>query len=460
MTSTTTILAKVSEYMKEKSLTLSQFARDSDINPGTFSSILKGVRLLTVDQLDRITELMDLPKGHYYEAYIKEHLQEINPDWRRVYPLLNSCAELRKLDSIRKVVALLLDNLLYAPLLFELAEELFAKRMHEAAEVLYENVALSERRQHSERLALCHYRLFTIRQRTNHELNYQSAIQFEPFVERLDEMDQLDALKDLAHSYRALRHWDKVDKIASMLETKASILYFKREINPTKKPSRPLFTYLASSYLFHGTVCEVRGEYDRALYYIDLYADLNWVKETDNEVQYWKTLFSDWARANTFVTRLGSGDISILPEYVSYLESQKAEIHVGMLNIVEAANRFGFNIDALLMRLDTDIKNISDDIKAAGVYSSQFVSERSARLFHELAVYYINKSEFPIAFHYLEGSLTISLNINQKSCIIKCVGLYEIYREHLDEKSLLKFQKLIKEVYEHEKKSYLHPVSV
>ncbi|MBW4839216.1 MAG: helix-turn-helix transcriptional regulator, partial [Paenibacillaceae bacterium] len=89
--------------MKEKSLTLSQFARDSDINPGTFSSILKGVRLLTVDQLDRITELMDLPKGHYYEAYIKEHLQEINLDWRRVYPLLNSCAELRKLDSIRKI---------------------------------------------------------------------------------------------------------------------------------------------------------------------------------------------------------------------------------------------------------------------------------------------------------------------------------------------------------------------
>lgn len=446
--------------MKEKNLTLSQFARDSDINPGTFSSILKGVRLLTVDQLDRITELMSLPKGHYYEAYIEEHLQEINPDWRRVYPLLNSCAELGKLDSIRRVVALLLDNLLYAPLLFELAEEWFAKEMHAAAEVLYENVALSERRQHSERLAFCQYRLFTIRQGPDQELNYQSAIQFEPFVERLDEVDQLDALKDLAHTYRALRHWGKVDKIASLLETKANIHYFKRENHPVKKTSRPLFTYLASSYLFHGTVCEVRGEYDKALNYIDLYADLNWVKETDNETLYWKRLFLDWARANTFVTRLSSGDIGILPEYVSYLESQKEEIYVGILNIVEAANRFGFDIDEYLLRLDPNIGNISENNNAVGVYSGQFVSERSARLFHELAVYYFNKGDFLVAFRYLESSLTISLNINQKSCIIRCIGLYEMYRANVNEETLLKFHNLIKEVYEHEKKSYLHPVSV
>ncbi|GJM78112.1 hypothetical protein HMSSN139_06080 [Paenibacillus sp. HMSSN-139] len=51
--------------------------------------------------------------------------------------------------------------------------------------------------------------------------NYQAAIQFELFVDRLDEYDQLDALKDLANTYRSLRRWDKVEETAEKLKNKA-----------------------------------------------------------------------------------------------------------------------------------------------------------------------------------------------------------------------------------------------
>ncbi|GJM78113.1 hypothetical protein HMSSN139_06090 [Paenibacillus sp. HMSSN-139] len=61
---------------------------------------------------------------------------------------------------IHKAVQLLLDNLLYSPHLFEVAEDFYRIGKKEAAIILYENVALSERSQHSERLALCQYRLF------------------------------------------------------------------------------------------------------------------------------------------------------------------------------------------------------------------------------------------------------------------------------------------------------------
>lgn len=54
--------------------------------------------------------------------------------------------------------------------------------------------------------------------RGDQDLNLRAAVQFEGFVNRLDEVDQLDALKALANTYSALRYWDKVMLIAIEIE--------------------------------------------------------------------------------------------------------------------------------------------------------------------------------------------------------------------------------------------------
>ncbi|MCC3380471.1 hypothetical protein JO375_13580 [Paenibacillus sp. UY79] len=107
------------------------------------------------------------------------------------------------MDCLQCVVSMLLDNPIYTLSLFELAEELLQKGYRDAAAYLYENVAESERKQHSERLAVCQYRLFRLRIGKDQVQNLQTAARFEPFVDRLDEVDQLDALKNLANLYRA-----------------------------------------------------------------------------------------------------------------------------------------------------------------------------------------------------------------------------------------------------------------
>ncbi|GJM79442.1 hypothetical protein HMSSN139_19380 [Paenibacillus sp. HMSSN-139] len=193
---------------------------------------------------------MELPRGYFYKTYIGEYLHEVNPDWRRVKPLLQNCAELDMPDLIREIVGLLLDNSLYAHLLFDLAEEFFEADLFEAAGILYENVAMTERRQHSERLALCQYRLFLIGQGTDQDKNYQAAIQFEPFVERLDEESQLDALRDLANAYRALNRWDKVETIVRKMEQKAQIYYFsERERTVLQRKTNRPFVFLPGLFL-------------------------------------------------------------------------------------------------------------------------------------------------------------------------------------------------------------------
>lgn len=147
---------------------------------------------------------------------------------------------MNRLDCIAQVVSVLMDNVAYyVPLVFELAEEFFDQKLYEAAEILYENVASGERNQHSERLALSQYRLFTIRIGDDQSLNLRVATLFEPYVERLDEIDQLDALKDLANVYRSLHEWDKVNATAIKLNRLAEIQYGLESV--TKEPLRPLF---------------------------------------------------------------------------------------------------------------------------------------------------------------------------------------------------------------------------
>lgn len=457
MNSTATITTLLNEYMKRENLSLSQFAKQIGLNAGSLSYILSGNRTMNCEQLDHITEGIGLPKGYFYDQYYEEVVAPAIPNWRRIKPFIYSCAEVGNLNCIQKTVQLLLDNLMYSQFLFEVAEDLCNNGNKDAAIILYENVALSEKSQHSERLALCHYRLFMCKLANNQEKNYQAAIQFELFVDRLDEYDQLEALKDLANTYRSLRRWDKVEEMVEKLRQKAEFQYQGRtKYNHDLKPIRPLFTYIAYSDLLLGNVCEARGDYEKNLQYIERYANLDWVKEDDEETSIWKEKFQAWARMNTMVAKLFSGDISVLPDYITYIESHKDEALLSLLNIMEAANRYHFIVDDILQRFEISVFTKQDYSKS--VYTRQTIEERLARLYYELADYYLKKGQSKEGFIYLITSLEKSVVINEKTSIIKCIGLFENFREQSDQETMVAYQKLIAEVYNNEKNMGNTPV--
>ncbi|MBE0342821.1 hypothetical protein E4V51_19405 [Paenibacillus sp. 28ISP30-2] len=182
--------------------------------------------------------------------------------------------------------------------------------------------------------------------------------------------------------------------------------------------------------------------------------DLSWVKETDEDTQHWKNLFKGWAQANTYVNRLLSGEVGILAEYVSYIEPRKNEIFSALVNIIEAANRFNIDVDNILQRFEKEITEyIQQQQQAVGHYTQQHISEQFTRFLHELAFYYLSKGIYPDGFEYLLICLGKSSIINNKSSIIKCIGLFELFREQAFSETKAAYQKLIKEVYANEKKN-------
>ncbi|MGW8958625.1 helix-turn-helix domain-containing protein [Paenibacillus sp. NPDC055715] len=441
MKHTPTIRAELEKYLRRKGLSMTKFGHISGLNPGTVSGIVTGNKPISMNQLDLITLGMEVPPDHFYECYIEECIIDEPLDWRRIGPLLYRCVQFNRLDCLQKVVSLLLDKLIYPPLLFELAENCFKHGYQEAAAYLYENVAESDKYQHSERLAVCQYRIFTIQVGDDQRQNLNAATKFEDFVERLDEIDQLDALKDLANVYRSLHLWDKVEEMARKMKEKAKVQYSmkhqqkKRECDESKKKlSRPMFAYITYADLLCASVCEAQGDYQQALQYTYAYADLNWVKETDEDTRHWIKLYQHWAQGNTYVYKLLSGDLSVLPDYVEYIctspEKSEKEMVAKLMNVMIAANQYQIDVDDILQRFETEIDSFAQQRPSADMCAQQVLSERSERFSYELAYYYLYRGMYNDGFKYLMNSLLKANTLNNETYFIKCIGLFAHFQVH------------------------------
>ncbi|WP_068503589.1 helix-turn-helix domain-containing protein [Paenibacillus kribbensis] len=453
---TLTIRAELEQYLKQKGLSMTEFGHIIGLNVGTVSSIVTGNRILSVNQLDRITVGMELRPDYFYERYIEECIVEEPLNWRRICPFLYGCVELDRLDCLQRVVFLLLDNPKYLPSLFEVAENVYKDGYNEAAAFLYENVAVSEKNQHSDNFAVCQYRLFTIRIGDDQEKNYDAAVQFEPYVERLDEIDQLEALKDLANTYRSLRKWDKLELFAKAMGDKAKIQYkLEQQRHPvnkdnSKKPNFPLFAYWAFSHLLRAEACEGRKDYEQALQHTYAYADLSWVNATDETALKWKRQYEDWAVVNTYVNKLLFGDKSVLPNYVNYISSRKEEVLPALDNILEAANRYHFDVDDILVQFEGEIISFLRQKKVEGLYTQRFITERYTDFSRELAIYLLRKGRFSDGFAFLFSCLERSAKVNNKIQAIRCMRLFTHFKEHASAHTKAVYGNLIKVVNEDE----------
>ncbi|WP_445670288.1 transcriptional regulator [Paenibacillus sp. FSL P4-0338] len=438
-------------------MSIHQFSGQSGINSGTLSRILSGQQPIAMNHLERITRAMDLPEDHFYSLYVDECFYFSSPTWRRLRPFLVRSAELGRLDCVEQVVQNLLENLVYAPMLFEVAEGLFQEGLWQAAELLYKNVSVSEKYQNSERLAICQYRLFRIAIGDDQARNLQAAHLFECYLDRLDEADQLDGLNHLGHVYGSMHRWHKVDELAKKMLQLATLRYNlqlqsdRRESNE-KKTEEPLYFYILYAQLIRSTVCEELGDYNSALDWVSLYMDGNWIQEDNEEVRRTVAQFQEWGTANRLLYRVMGGKYEALSDYVEYISDRPDEIFIALYNIILSANRYDWNVDYILDCFASYIPYRTNLAEYGSLHNKQIIANQYARFLAEMAFYYLhNKRKEGIIF--ILQSLESSARINNESNILKCVDLFEQHRHLADEEEKEQYKLLIREVQDsHEKK--------
>lgn len=442
---TTTIRDHLESYLKREQMSISHFSETSGINSGTLSNILNKNRPIAMQQLDRITSAMRLEEGYFYELYIDECFVHATPDWRRLGPFLHRCAELDKLDCIEEVIRLMMDNLSYIPLLFDVAEEFYQAGKFKPAILLYENIAESEKMQHSERLALCQYRLFRLGLTNDQQRNLIIAARFEYYVDRLDERYQLDALNELINAFGALHRWNKVQELSEKLKVKATIHYEMNGRRKQEETKRPIVFYILYSYLAAGSACYHLKDYTGALKYVSLYSDNRWVREPDQDEMVVMNQFQEWAEANRYIYHLMGGQFEVLPDYLAYISTKENEIFPALCDIVTAANRYDKDIDHVLKQYESYF-TYQEQSNQIGKVSRQVTDDRYLRLLADLGAYYLKKDEYSVGLRYILDSLNFAIEISSGRGMLRGVGLFEQYREFASETAKQQYKMIISEV--------------
>lgn len=436
-----TISTELLRYMKRENMNISAFAMKSGVNSGTLSRFLNGQLQLSVTSLDLITRAMNLEEGYFYSLYVKES----SLNWRRLGPFIMRCAEIGKHDCIIQAVDMLMDHLTYSSLLFDCAEELYLKGYTAAALIIYKKVAESEKYQHSERLSWCQYRIFMSSLNADQDNNLNCAIQFEPYVQRLPEALQLDALKDLANTMLSLRKWDKAKYYTQEMGRIARMRYAaKHTPSKTKRkiiePAKPLFGYILYCDLLLGAIAAEHGDYDQALYHLSCYEDHDWIIESDEAAERLKQQFKAWAKGNRYLCQLMMGNMGVLEAYMDYISSFEDEILRALFKVVQAANTYHWDIDRYLDKYEHLITAHLQQGGAVGSYTGQIIDDRFANFLADIGEYYLRKQNISRGTEYLLDALEISYHIHNPVNIMRCKTLIEHLRPNLSRTHLERYE--------------------
>ncbi|MFD1887335.1 DNA-binding protein [Paenibacillus wenxiniae] len=454
ITNTTTIRLEIEKGIRQRGHSLSSFGKLAGINRGIISGILNGnpPKSISIRQLDLMAEALGHEEGWMYEYYVDECFINEKADWRRIKAFLLRCTEIGRYDCIQAVLDRLMEDLSNTVSVFGLAEELYEEGKVKEAIPFYECVIENEKHQHSERLAISHYRVFRASIGENTEASFRAVIRFEPYKNRLPENFMLDALLQLANVYYLIQEWRMMEYCADELRSLLSTVYKMSENSkksdiqwPTSTDRHPV-VYYGQSYLLKSVALENLGKYEEAKTYILGYADLSWFPDLNEvglrEVAKFKVL----AEANTHNLDLLMGNTTKLNEYVEFLDRYPNEILASMITIIDSANKYNLNIDSILQKFSLDPDSpINFD---HGYY------HKSAHMIHtwiiqyKLALYHFFKKRYAVSIGFILRSIEMSIQIENKPKILDCVSLFEQLKEYATDSQLNAYHQLIKGVNE------------
>ncbi|KAA8995416.1 DNA-binding protein [Paenibacillus spiritus] len=448
--------------MARQGIGFGELAQRSSINRGIFSATFNRnpPKPLSIRQVDLMTEALGQPEGWLYDLFALECFEGGGGHWKRIKSFMVRCVDLDREDLIESVLSRLMEEPSHTVEVFELAENLFEEGRRKASIPFYRCVAENEIKQHSERLAVSQYKWFRARLGSDLQLNREAALQYAPFRRRVPENYQLDGLLQLANISFNLHQWEDVIGYADELHALMKAMMANRQHLAgikSRRPAEPLRTerhlvvYYGQSYLLKGNALEWLGRFEESLAYIDGYEDLGWFPELDEtgwrEVEKFK-LFAEANRYNLYILM---GHTACLPDYVRFLDRHPQEWLPSLLTIMGAANRYQFDVDAVLDHFDRRLHDLSDSLASPGsaYYQPTFNRDRQAHLCYELAVYHAYKGRSDTAIDYALQSLTYALPSSNHSLAITCMAWFEQFREQASQGQLAIYQDLMKGVIGH-----------
>jgi len=266
--------------------------------------------------------------------------------------------------------------------------------------------------------------------------------------------DELQSLVVELKNNFGRNNWQEIIQTANILLSKAILFIedqknYKNENNYCTKLPRSIVYYVGFAKMAKGTALEQLGEFDQAIDEIQFYMHLEHVvseiieldsDRNEEEIQYFNTI----ALPNYYVVQLKRGNFNIINEYLAFLEQEEEERLPGISMILEAANKYSYDVD----RIIEDFKADFDEIE---FYDDPVNMGYTINCKYQLAVYYINRKDIQVGLDYALQSLQLAVKIGNDKGSSSCLFLFENNRDYATDIQLATFKSIIKGVQAYEK---------
>ncbi|NEN83500.1 DNA-binding protein [Paenibacillus elgii] len=327
---------------------------------------------------------------------------------------------------------------------FYTAEHLFKEEKKAEAAPLYRYIIDLETDHNDQRCLLCEFRLFQCLVGVSSEKNKEALERFEPFYSRLQEGLRLEAIFWMANVYYSLGDWNKVERYGNELHDLTQNAYDKLKKEKFVKnlhTERHLVVYLGHGLRIKGFILTLQGQYEEAKKYVAAYSDLGWVEFLDETGKKEVERFRTWSQGNMYALELKTGNEKALHEYIDFLQKHPAEFLGGAKTIIEAANKFSFNVDDIMETLVQKLPSVDSEVS--------FVD--GTQLFHfwyEKAVYSFKKNRLIAGIDELLYALYMARVMKYYMGFEKCTTLFREHGDYATEQQKLGYKHIVEGVFD------------
>ncbi|MNC46724.1 hypothetical protein D3C75_957520 [compost metagenome] len=134
---------------------------------------------------------------------------------------------------------------------------------------------------------------------------------------------------------------------------------------------------------------------------------------------------------------------------MEFLNGHADERIAGLLTIIEAAIRYGENVDDVFPFFKEDVLELMEDSPEKdnrGYYALSFRMNRRIQLLYGLAVYHLHQGLIAAGLDYLLWALRQTLASNNEHLAMACTAWFEKYRYQANDAQKEEFESIMKGV--------------
>ncbi|PQP84183.1 DNA-binding protein [Paenibacillus sp. PCH8] len=255
-----------------------------------------------------------------------------------------------------------------------------------------------------------------------------------------------DIIVEMLDMAVAFENWNKVMERADMLYQCVQSIHEERQEYQSKGVSaphihieRPLVYYYGFSHLMRGIAHQKMGQVDQARACIEQYAELGWMEDLDEVGVQVVQEFKHKVQANRYALEIEAGQVELREEYVNFLLEHPEEGLAGLKVIMEAAVRYRWKIDRVLLVFEDQIKGVVREMDSLN-------NDDMYHYCYQRALYerWMGRPQESVEFILQAARLADKLGMDRY--FIRCTALLESLREEATAEQIGRYRVMLEEM--------------